>query len=597
LNYKTLQNILQTDYLTKLGGFNGRKKMTKSLSAEIKKATSFLNYDAPIFVRVSYILNNVAIQKQCEECDSKIEHNVSVSQASDFCSIKCSKRSQRTKDKRNATNLKRYGVSNPFSDSEKIQHAVYAKYGVTNVSHLDNVKDIISKKNTENASSRMAKTKATVQQLYNADWYSKTPKWKEKTIATNNMKFDADWTFQSKAIQDQIKETNLERYGADNPSKNVDVINKIATTKQEQYGDPKFNNTKKTKQTMNDRFGCHSQQTHWNKSTLDIMQNDTLLKDFVLDKTITQAADELGVAPTTLRNTLQSKDIDFYIKRKNQYETFISDILDYHNINYITSDRKILNPKELDFVLPDHNIAIECNGIFWHSELMGKGRNYHIDKTLACQHNGIQLIHIWDYQIDSKLTIVNSMINHLIGKTQNRISARQTTIVEIGSNDYYNFLNDNHLQGPVYSSTRIGLEFNGKLVAVMGAGKSRFKTDEYEMHRLAFLNNHLVIGGASKLFKHLLNMEVAPTIISYANQDHSTGGIYDTLGFKQVGMSGPTYQYFKNRKVENRIKYQKHKLASLLEHYDASLSEWKNMQNDGFNRFWTTGNIKYEYRT
>jgi hypothetical protein len=41
------------------------------------------------------------------------------------------------------------------------------------------------------------------------------------------------------------------------------------------------------------------------------------------------------------------------------------------------------NKKELDFYIPDLNLAIECNGIYWHSDKLRDIR-YHYNKTKEC---------------------------------------------------------------------------------------------------------------------------------------------------------------------------------------------------------------------
>ena len=42
----------------------------------------------------------------------------------------------------------------------------------------------------------------------------------------------------------------------------------------------------------------------------------------------------------------------------------------------INNDRTLLNPKELDIVLPELGIALEYCGLYWHSEATGKSRRY-----------------------------------------------------------------------------------------------------------------------------------------------------------------------------------------------------------------------------
>jgi hypothetical protein len=60
--------------------------------------------------------------------------------------------------------------------------------------------------------------------------------------------------------------------------------------------------------------------------------------------------------------------------------------------------RSIISPLELDFYLPDFNIAIEVNGAYWHSIDAGKDQTYHLRKTQLCKNIGIHLIHIFDYE-------------------------------------------------------------------------------------------------------------------------------------------------------------------------------------------------------
>ena len=46
----------------------------------------------------------------------------------------------------------------------------------------------------------------------------------------------------------------------------------------------------------------------------------------------------------------------------------------------VSTNKKIINPYELDIYLPDSKLAFEFNGLYWHSESQ-KGKNYHQIKT------------------------------------------------------------------------------------------------------------------------------------------------------------------------------------------------------------------------
>ena len=94
-----------------------------------------------------------------------------------------------------------------------------------------------------------------------------------------------------------------------------------------------------------------------------------------------------------------------------------------------TSNRFIINPYELDIYIPELSIAIEFNGIYWHTESQGKDKRYHYNKWEKCKDKGIQLITIWEDEWRDKQDIVKSMLAHKLGVSQDRkVYARNTTI-------------------------------------------------------------------------------------------------------------------------------------------------------------------------
>lgn len=74
----------------------------------------------------------------------------------------------------------------------------------------------------------------------------------------------------------------------------------------------------------------------------------------------------------------------------------------------------ILGNRELDFYLPEFNLAIEANGDYWHSEKFGRDEAYHQDKTDRCAEKGITLIHIWESEWyknkDHFIKLINSYL-------------------------------------------------------------------------------------------------------------------------------------------------------------------------------------------
>ena len=105
---------------------------------------------------------------------------------------------------------------------------------------------------------------------------------------------------------------------------------------------------------------------------------------------------ERDVLATTLRSG-RSKSCGH--DRFSSYEE--KEILEYVNglgVNVVTRDRSVLkNGKEVDIYIPDINLAIEFNGVYWHSTDAKTDTEYHYEKTRAAFRNGINLFHIWEW--------------------------------------------------------------------------------------------------------------------------------------------------------------------------------------------------------
>ncbi len=282
-------------------------------------------------------------------------------------------------------------------------------------------------------------------------------------------------------------------------------------------------------------------------------------------------------------------------------ECEICNQIDEHNIQYIKSDRIILVGKELDIYIPSHNIAIEFNGIYWHSEGNGKSRQYHLNKTKECYDKNIQLLHIFENEWldNNKKEIWKSIIDNKLGICSQKIFARKCQINGVDNKTVKQFLLTNHLQGHVNSTINIGLYYENELVSLMTFGKSRYnKNYQYELIRFCNKINTVIIGGASKIFKYFIRNYNPESLISYADLRYSNGTLYEKLGFTKLKNSTPNYFYFKinnTLKLMSRVQFQKHKLQNKLGTFNQELTEYQNMLNNGYDRIWDCGNGVYEY--
>lgn len=252
----------------------------------------------------------------------------------------------------------------------------------------------------------------------------------------------------------------------------------------------------------------------------------------------------------------------------------------------------ILDGRELDIYIPEKKLAIEFDGLYWHSEV-NKENNYHFIKTEECERKGIQLIHIFEDEWKYKQEIVKSRLKGLLGLNE-RMFARKCDCKQISYDESKNFLDMNHIQGNCVSKYRYGLFYNNELVSVMTFGESRFKKGEFELLRFANKLNTNVIGGASRIFKHFLREhQEIKEIISFADRRWSKGNLYEKLGFMKVEKTKPNYFYIINGVCENRINFQKHKLVA--EGADPNKTEHQIMLEKGYYRIYDCGNMKFRF--
>lgn len=277
-------------------------------------------------------------------------------------------------------------------------------------------------------------------------------------------------------------------------------------------------------------------------------------------------------------------------------EQEIADILKAHFPDLEQSNKKVLEGKELDIYIPSKKVAIEYNGLYWHSELH-KDKNYHLDKLNSCKDKGVKLIQIFEDEWLNKKEIVLSRLFNILGITEKTIYARKCEVRQVDSKTVTKFLEENHIQGKLGAKARLGLYYENELVSLMTFGELRknlglaSKEGSYELLRFCNKINTTVIGGASKLLKYFEKVYLPNEIISYADLRWSEGNLYEKLNFKFVHQSEPNYFYTKGLERENRFKYRKSELVK--QGFDENKTEKEIMNELGFSRIYDTGTLKF----
>lgn len=290
-------------------------------------------------------------------------------------------------------------------------------------------------------------------------------------------------------------------------------------------------------------------------------------------------------------------------KPEDDIEKFLKDELKISNIERNIKFEK--NKYELDIYLPNYNIGIEYDGLYWHSdakEKFQKEKYYHLNKMQWFANKSIRVVNIFEDEWLEHQDIVKDKLKNILGLSNNeKIYARKTEIKEIETKEKNQFLNKYHIQGDDRSNIKIGLFHQNKLVAVMTFVKPRtplnhkVKIDgEYELSRFACSCN--VVGGFSKLLKYFINKYKPNKIITYADLRWSSRerNVYKTNGFIEDHISKPSYWYVKGNKRYYRYDFRKSKLKEKFPNlYDDNKSETQIMKEAKYYKIYDCGNIFY----
>ncbi len=99
---------------------------------------------------------------------------------------------------------------------------------------------------------------------------------------------------------------------------------------------------------------------------------------------------------------------DSYNKMSRPEKEIVTFIKSFYSGEVLENSRKIIPPFELDIYIPEKKLAIEYNGLYWHSEEKGKDKHYHKNKYNLCKDKDIRLITIFeDEYLEGREKILN----------------------------------------------------------------------------------------------------------------------------------------------------------------------------------------------
>ncbi len=576
------------------------------LAEQIKQETNWVNDLNPDFTlnqRIVLIRDNITDFKECLMCNSKIKFKQQLHRTSDFCSKSCVAKStlatrvvtrrENSKDKKciNYRLLKyplecyNYKLKNNKPHSKRFYGRLLVNYLWNEYKNLDLVTKALLKYSKQRIfniiKSDLSFLITEYEKEYNLDFHSteiyRILKFeKEPRLCPHcSTKILTDNKFCSVLCSNQYKSTD-ETYLA-NLSNGVKDWYKTADTDEIQ---DRHNKIKKSAVTFYNSLTLDEKKQRQDRIIPNLvafnnLQNKLNTVTFLFNKDFYYENKHLPVECSICghqwdmtKSTGVSKTIcrkcNPYEKGKTQAEIF-----DY--ISRITfckmNDKSFLKDrKEIDILCTNHKLAIEYDGLLYHSYGISKypifnktniDINYHLTKTEECQEKGFQLFHIFEneWKDPIKNKIWKSIIEYKLGVNREYSSF----IIKETEKEISNiFLVNNHLEGEsLESEISIGIYSKEELISVMEF--KRISQNNYEITRMCY---NLSVELNLKILQYFEEKYLPDSMIYFSDRRYEDPEKFQTLGFELVENTLPRcFKFNVNENILYNCDYENYKLS------------------------------------
>lgn len=565
LNYQLLSSPLLSSYL----------------GVDPLKYANQHNSEESVNARVLVWLHDVK-PTPCITCGARtsVEIKKSIPSYRKYCSEECYTQSMKlggeARKVLDKTILDKYGVSNVFQNESvkgRARATLLRRFGAEHVMQSEHgrqlFKDSVMKKYGVEHPMQVEEVKQRAWETLGArSWYA-TPEGKaarEKAFG----EYEGGHPMRDAAVLNKLIKTNLERYGKEWTGQVQEIRDKIGKTVFDRYG---------VKCSLN----------------TEVCLENARIKNI-----------ELYGVPYAMQNKSVWEYIISFRKFQSKPEIEISEWLASMGVVHKCSDFTLLNNmncqdggtrRQIDIYCPDHKLAIEFNGLYWHSEIH-KYRRYHLEKTEACEAQGVQLIHIWEDEWHNNPEIVKGLLAAKLGIKKPSGYARQCYVEEGKKSDILELLASQHIQGTIHSATHYLLlrdKRDNRVRAVMTFIKRVVKGEQcMELTRFASDGIH---GAFSKLLAYYKE-HLWDGVKTFSFGDRCVvsrlSNIYLSHGFVEEEIQDPDYKYHKPGTLMREHKFGFRKADFAQMGYDVEGKTEDQLATEaGLVRIWNCGLIKY----
>lgn len=436
------------------------------------------------------------------------------------------------------------------------KHQAWSKY--CSQTCVQNDPEVKIKNRSDNYDDAIQKRTSTMFERYGIHHFSQLEESKENFAQRTKDSWNDP---ERKATRlEKRKETNLSRYGVEHTSQDSTISARMTESIKKRIADRSTG----VKETIVQTY----RETRMGSDVFGILESYEMMYDLYITKqnSILGISKIIGCSEVAVMYAIDKHNIP-YDPDRQQSQVSIQEIELFEFIKGIESDaiHTYKDGKHIDIYIPRLNIGFEFNGVYWHSEVK-KDRYYHSDKVDYFYDKGIRYIQIWEDDWNHRNEVVKNFIRNLLGQNK-RIGARKTKLVELSQSDFDVFMNNNHMQGSTVASIRIGIDYEGQIVAAMGFKSIPSNTKFNNGYDLCRFANKNVTGAFRKLFERFLKTHSPSHVISFGDLEiiDKRTNVYLKNGFVEDGTIPSDYRYYnyRSKKREHKFGYRKSNFAKM----------------------------------
>lgn len=247
-----------------------------------------------------------------------------------------------------------------------------------------------------------------------------------------------------------------------------------------------------------------------------------------------------------------------------------------------------------DMFIPEKNIAIEYNGLYYHSDAVREDVDFHFNKCADCLQVGIELIQVWEDDYLLKRDIVLNTLRERLGVADKKaVDGNECNLYLVDSEESGEFLNKYCLKGAVLGTASIGLYTpEDELVSLIVID---YRKEKQELFLKRFVTSCNVLNSLN-IFLECLKEEYpdAKGITVITSNSETFGDIYKSSGFVTKEFIKPDFMYLYNNKREHKLRFSKERFMSDPNlFYEEGMTESELAYVNGIPRVYDAGKIRW----